>query len=362
MMNTKESAVSGPTPGCVISRSTSGHFLASRSTAAVNSWIVGFMRSSSSSRSWRRREAQVPSASFPAGLVLRAPQLLLPSLAFIHRQRLQLIHNPRAHLHQPMPMPQQLSQVTILRTGYPDPRKIIFPQQSQQQSGVLPVGLLFAHAFSLNLGRIADPQFHTEFCQQPLEPAGVARGLHPHSYARSSPRQFPIKLLGFSCTVVQLPFPILSCFCVYKRDVLIARVIIHAYNDHVGSFLSSQWSSTNHSVLGSKEPALLCNQVIGAAHEYQDSRIVQHVKEVDAGRHHTPEDHHQHSVVLVHSLEQPVKSQHEEDQDGPGEQVGDDAETEERLVRGNLVNRRGSVPTHKQSAGNIDEARSEERR
>jgi hypothetical protein len=50
------------------------------------------------------------------------------------------------HLHQPMPVPQQLSQVTILRTRYPDPRKIIFPQQSQQQSGVLPVGLLFAHA------------------------------------------------------------------------------------------------------------------------------------------------------------------------------------------------------------------------
>jgi len=38
-----------------------------------------------------------------------------------------------------------------------------------------------------------------------------------------------LKLLGFSCTVVQLPFPILSRFCVDKRDVLIARVIIHAY-------------------------------------------------------------------------------------------------------------------------------------
>src|SRR5271170_6752003 len=76
---------------------------------------------------------------------------------------------------------------------------------------------------------------------------------------RSSRRQFQIKLLGFSITVVQLPFPILSRFCVDKRDVLIARVIIHAYNDHVGSFLPSQWSSTNHSVLGSKEPTLLCN-------------------------------------------------------------------------------------------------------
>jgi len=28
-----------------------------------------------------------------------------------------------------------------------------------------------------------------------------------------------------------------------------------------GSFLPSQWFSTNHSVLGSKEPTLLCNQV-----------------------------------------------------------------------------------------------------
>ncbi|MGA7062511.1 MAG: hypothetical protein WBY69_14995, partial [Candidatus Acidiferrales bacterium] len=51
----------------------------------------------------------------------------------------QLIHDPRAHLHHPMPVPQQLSQVTILRTGYPDARKVIFPQQSQQQSGVLTV-------------------------------------------------------------------------------------------------------------------------------------------------------------------------------------------------------------------------------
>jgi hypothetical protein len=42
--------------------------------------------------------------------------------------------------------------------------------------------------------------------------------------------------------VVQLPFPILSRFCVDKRDVLIARVIIDAYNEHVGSFLPSLWS------------------------------------------------------------------------------------------------------------------------
>jgi hypothetical protein len=57
-----------------------------------------------------------------------------------------------------------------------------------------------------------------------------------------------------------------------------------------------------------------------------------------------------------HSLEQPVKSQHDEDHDGPGEEVGDDAETEERLVRGDVVGRRARVPTHEQGAGNIDEA------
>jgi hypothetical protein len=38
-------------------------------------------------------------------------------LAFIHRQDLQLIHDPRAHLHQLMPVPQPLSQVTILRSS-----------------------------------------------------------------------------------------------------------------------------------------------------------------------------------------------------------------------------------------------------
>src|ERR1700694_3075958 len=64
----------------------------------------------------------------------------------------------------------------------------------------------------------------------------------------------------------------------------------------------------------------------------------------------------QHRQVLVHSLEQPVESQHEEDQDGPAEQVGDDAEAEEQLVSGDVVGRRRRVPMHEQLAGNIDEA------
>ena len=58
-------------------------------------------------------------------------------LAFVHRQSLQLIHDPRAHLHQPMPVPEQLPRITILWTRYPDSRKAIFPQQLQQELGML---------------------------------------------------------------------------------------------------------------------------------------------------------------------------------------------------------------------------------
>jgi hypothetical protein len=37
---------------------------------------------------------------------LLAKQLRLPTLAFVHGQRLKLIHDPRTHLHQAMPVPQ----------------------------------------------------------------------------------------------------------------------------------------------------------------------------------------------------------------------------------------------------------------
>jgi hypothetical protein len=64
MINTEASAVIGPTPKCVISRIAPGRFLASRSTAAVNSSIVGFILSSKPNNSCRRRLAQGPNASF----------------------------------------------------------------------------------------------------------------------------------------------------------------------------------------------------------------------------------------------------------------------------------------------------------
>src|SRR6266566_4587670 len=56
---------------------------------------------------------------------------------------------------------------------------------------------------------------------------------------------------------------------------------------------------------------------IGATHEQEGSDVVQRVEEVDWRHHQTPQDHHQSSEVLVHSLEQPVQSQGEEDSHGP---------------------------------------------
>jgi hypothetical protein len=75
------------------------------------------------------------------------------------------------------------------------------------------------------------------------------------------------------------------------------------------------------------------------------------------GRLDFPEDHHHHREVLVHSLEQPVKGQHQEDQDHAADQIGHDTETEEPLVSGDVVDRRCRVPLHEEFAGDIDEAR-----
>jgi len=85
-------------------------------------------------------------------------------MPLVHRHGLQLIHDSRAHLHQPM-MPKQLPQITILRTRYPDSRKAIFQQQLQHELGILPVGFLLPDSLGLNLRRISNPQLETQLCQ-----------------------------------------------------------------------------------------------------------------------------------------------------------------------------------------------------
>jgi hypothetical protein len=55
-------------------------------------------------RHWRPREIRNP-----RDYLAKSPGIRLPAPTFIHGQRLKLIHDSRAHLHQPMAMPQQLS-------------------------------------------------------------------------------------------------------------------------------------------------------------------------------------------------------------------------------------------------------------
>src|SRR5215469_5837241 len=107
MISTKARAVIAPTPGCLIRRNTSGRCLTCCSTTALNSSIVGFNRSSSSSKSCRRRAAQGASRSDSNWA---RPDLLhsafLRRTPSFHGHRLQLIRDPRPHLQQPMPVPQ----------------------------------------------------------------------------------------------------------------------------------------------------------------------------------------------------------------------------------------------------------------
>jgi hypothetical protein len=55
-----------------------------------------------------------------------------------------------------VPVPEQLPQITIFRTGCPDARRVIFQQQLRQKLGILAVGLLLADALGLDLRRITN--------------------------------------------------------------------------------------------------------------------------------------------------------------------------------------------------------------
>ena len=70
-----------------------------------------------------------------------------------------------------MPVPQQLSQISILRIWHPDSRKPIFQQQLPHKSGMFAVGLLFLDSLRLDLRGVADPYLEPQLCQQSLEPA-----------------------------------------------------------------------------------------------------------------------------------------------------------------------------------------------
>jgi hypothetical protein len=82
---------------------------------------------------------------------------LLTGLAFVQSQRLQLIGDPCAHLYKPMPVPEQLPQISILRTRCPDPGKAIFQHQLQQELSIPAIGLLLPHTTERYVDSCSNP-------------------------------------------------------------------------------------------------------------------------------------------------------------------------------------------------------------
>src|SRR5215469_11098958 len=101
----------------------------------------------------------------------------------------------------------------------------------------------------------------SKFCQQSLEPARESGSFHAYPHQDSSLVQVPIESFCFSLTVVQLPFAVLTGLFHPKCNLLKARVIIHAYNHHVRLLPPEPLVVSNQSLLGSRESALLCNQM-----------------------------------------------------------------------------------------------------
>src|ERR1051325_7552254 len=138
---------------------------------------------------------------------------------------MQLVHHARAHLHQPVPMPQQLPQIAILGVWHPDPRKAILEHQLQYELRVLPIRLLLAYSFRTNLGRISDPQLKPQLLQKSLEPARVSAGFHAHSRRELFLLQLPIESLSL-LTMRQAVFAQFSGIGIDARNLLEARMVI----------------------------------------------------------------------------------------------------------------------------------------
>src|SRR5271157_2502482 len=110
--------------------------------------------------------------------------------------------------------------------------------------GIARVGLLLARRRRSNRRRVPDPQLEPQLRQQPLEPARVPAGFHPHPHRLASQRTVELLRLRL---VLQTALAALSSFRVHKRDLLKPRVIITAYNPHAGSFSRALVAAHNHS-------------------------------------------------------------------------------------------------------------------
>jgi hypothetical protein len=138
---------------------------------------------------------------------------------------LQLVHDPGARLHHPVPVPQQLSQIPVLPSRYPNLRKPILDQQLQNMLCILAIRLLLAYPSGSDLGGVANPELERQLRQQSLEPARMPAGFHTHAHLHSLGRQIAVELLRF-LAVLRSSLSTISSFGIYKRNLLEARVVI----------------------------------------------------------------------------------------------------------------------------------------
>jgi hypothetical protein len=179
-----------------------------------------------------------------------SPQPLLAAQSFVERHRLQLVHDSRARLHPAVPVPQQLPQIAILPTRHPDPRKVIFQQEFQNQLRILAIGLLLAHSPGSDLGCVADPQLDVELGEQSFKLARLSTGFHAHTHLHSLGREIAIELLRF-LAVLQSSLSQFSGVGVHKSNLLEGRVVIASYNHHVRLLSPEPFGWSHHqSLLG----------------------------------------------------------------------------------------------------------------
>ena len=101
-----------------------------------------------------RPQRQVPQKSQP----FYGPQLALLLETFVDGNMLQLVLDPRPHLHQRVPVLQQLPQIHFFHRGYPDGGKTFLQQCVQDISRIPLIGLLLARVAGAHLRGIPDQQ------------------------------------------------------------------------------------------------------------------------------------------------------------------------------------------------------------
>jgi hypothetical protein len=84
---------------------------------------------------------------------------------------------------------------------------------------------LLAHSLRAYLRCVPDPQLTLQLGQQSFEPAGVSAGFHAHAYLHSLGREITVELLRL-LPVKQSPLSYFSCFCIHKRNLLKARMVV----------------------------------------------------------------------------------------------------------------------------------------